>query len=279
MSSFGESDLDGRARRALLDALSALEAHLDNLVLIGAQAVYIHTGAIELPIAAATSDADLLLDTRSLREAPEISQLLQAVGFFEGELPSGNPGHWVNRDGIPLDLMQPRGLSSRGKDARAARIPPHSKRAVRIADGLDCALVDQQQESLSSFDPADSRSFQILVAGPAALITAKCFKIYERSNQSERRLLNKDALDVLRLLMSFNTNDLVSRFSSLLENPTSQSEATDGLDYFNLLFASSESALGNQLVARGLEQLGDPTDIVRNCHLLASQLANQLRGS
>jgi hypothetical protein len=32
------------ARRTLLDALDALESHRDSLVLIGAQAVYLHTG-------------------------------------------------------------------------------------------------------------------------------------------------------------------------------------------------------------------------------------------
>jgi hypothetical protein len=33
------------ARRTLLDALDALESHRDSLVLIGAQAVYLHTGS------------------------------------------------------------------------------------------------------------------------------------------------------------------------------------------------------------------------------------------
>ena len=39
----GEPDpLYVRARRALLDAADALEAHLDAVVLVGAQAVYLH---------------------------------------------------------------------------------------------------------------------------------------------------------------------------------------------------------------------------------------------
>jgi len=42
------------ARRVLLDALEALRAHLDALVLVGAQAIYLHTGAIDLALAEAT---------------------------------------------------------------------------------------------------------------------------------------------------------------------------------------------------------------------------------
>ena len=38
------------ARRVLLDALAALEDHLDNLVLVGAQAVYQHTGETDLNV-------------------------------------------------------------------------------------------------------------------------------------------------------------------------------------------------------------------------------------
>lgn len=38
------------ARRVLLDALVALEGHLDNLILVGAQAVYHHAGDADLNI-------------------------------------------------------------------------------------------------------------------------------------------------------------------------------------------------------------------------------------
>lgn len=41
-----------RARGALLDALDALEPHLDAIVLVGAQAVYLHTSDTELAVAA-----------------------------------------------------------------------------------------------------------------------------------------------------------------------------------------------------------------------------------
>ncbi len=55
----GEPDpLYVRARAALLDALHALEPHLDAVVLVGAQAIYIHTGDADLAVAEYTTDAD-----------------------------------------------------------------------------------------------------------------------------------------------------------------------------------------------------------------------------
>ena len=36
------------ARKALLDAAEALAAHLDSIVLVGTQAVYVHTGEADL---------------------------------------------------------------------------------------------------------------------------------------------------------------------------------------------------------------------------------------
>jgi len=47
-----------RARTALLDAADALAPHIDSLVLVGAQAIYLHTGAADLGIAEYTTDAD-----------------------------------------------------------------------------------------------------------------------------------------------------------------------------------------------------------------------------
>jgi hypothetical protein len=47
----GTTELFIRSRRALLDALAALEPHLDALVLVGAQAIYLHTSEVDEAIA------------------------------------------------------------------------------------------------------------------------------------------------------------------------------------------------------------------------------------
>lgn len=45
------------ARRVLLDALEALRDQLDAIVLVGAQAIYVHTGAAEFAVAEYTTDS------------------------------------------------------------------------------------------------------------------------------------------------------------------------------------------------------------------------------
>ena len=59
----GEPDpLYVRARRALLDAADALEAHLDAVVLVGAQAVYLQAGEADLLDAGAPRTDDFLAE-------------------------------------------------------------------------------------------------------------------------------------------------------------------------------------------------------------------------
>ena len=50
-------------RRVLLDALTALEGRLDNLILVGAQAVNHHSGEADLNVPLLTTDTDLAIDT------------------------------------------------------------------------------------------------------------------------------------------------------------------------------------------------------------------------
>jgi thiamine pyrophosphate-dependent acetolactate synthase large subunit-like protein len=60
MSESGGPDLLARARSALLDALDALAEHRRAVVVIGAQAIYLHTGGAAVALAEATKDSDLL---------------------------------------------------------------------------------------------------------------------------------------------------------------------------------------------------------------------------
>lgn len=54
------------ARRVLLDALEALRGRLEALVLVGAQAVYVHAGEADLSVAPTTSDGDLAIHPKRL---------------------------------------------------------------------------------------------------------------------------------------------------------------------------------------------------------------------
>jgi len=69
------------ARTVLLDALEALADHRASLVLIGAQAIYLHTGEADVAVAPYTADGDLALDPRQLGRDPALETALRAKGF------------------------------------------------------------------------------------------------------------------------------------------------------------------------------------------------------
>ncbi len=48
-----------RARRVLLDALEALQDQRGAVILVGAQAIYLHVGDADLAVAPFNTDADL----------------------------------------------------------------------------------------------------------------------------------------------------------------------------------------------------------------------------
>ncbi|MET8008299.1 GSU2403 family nucleotidyltransferase fold protein [Nonomuraea glycinis] len=191
------------ARRVLLDALDALGPHRDAVVLVGAQAVYQHTGDTDLAVAPTTTDADIALAPSLLRDEPLLEAALRAAGFTLGV----NPGTWHGTGGIAIDLMVPEALSGSGKGKRGARIPLHGNQVARRTLGLEAALVDNQEHALTALDPADVRRFTIRVAGPAALLIAKAIKVEERL-EHPHRLKPKDGLDMLRLLQAVEAEPL-----------------------------------------------------------------------
>ena len=84
------------ARRVLLDAAVALESHLDSLVLVGAQAVYHHTGSADLNVPLMTTDADFPSTPASLPRRAGDRRGAACSGFTPGP----NPGHWVAVSGV-----------------------------------------------------------------------------------------------------------------------------------------------------------------------------------
>ncbi len=91
------------ARRALLDALEALGGQRQALVLVGAQAIYLHTGAGTLAVAEYTTDADIAVDPRLLLPLPGLAEAMERAGFFLDTL-QGAVGIWSLRQvvaGIP----------------------------------------------------------------------------------------------------------------------------------------------------------------------------------
>lgn len=81
------------AREVLLDALEALSAQLDAIVMVGAQAVYLRTGEANIAVAPYTTDTDVVLDLSHLDDAPTLVELLNGADFdFSEEHPAnGSP--------------------------------------------------------------------------------------------------------------------------------------------------------------------------------------------
>ena len=222
------------ARRVLLDALGALEAHLPSLILVGAQAVYHHTGDANLNVPLMTTDADIAIDTRGLADAPEIGAVLRDAGFTPGP----NPGHWVAASDVAIDLMVvPHQARTAKASARAARLAPHDRLTARIARGLEPALIDHERVAIGALEPSDPRTFDLAIAGPAALLVAKVIKISERLGQSDRqpdRLKEKDALDAFRLLQAIDTVDLVAGVTRHRADSNAAVVADEALDILRL---------------------------------------------
>ncbi|MBF6670588.1 MULTISPECIES: hypothetical protein [Glutamicibacter] len=258
-----------RARAGLLDALQALEGQRDALVVIGAQAVYLRTGELDVALAPATNDSDFSLDPRLLQDDPRIEQAMRRAGF----LPSAQPGSWLREDGIPVDLMVPRKLAGSGR--RSVSIPPHDKFSARQTRGIEATLVDFDVQEITSLDLADNRSISAKVAGPAALLVAKIHKIVERL-QTPMRSNDKDAHDSYRILRSVETSELRNRFLSLLNDELSQQSTMEALVYLREHFAAGPESAGSMMAGRAEAGLGDPSQVSLSVAFLAEDLINAL---
>jgi hypothetical protein len=275
MNQPGDADvLMVKARSALLDALEALAEHRDAVVVVGAQAIYLHTGNVDVALAEATKDSDLVLNPASLSDEPLVEEAMTAAGFFLDPL-SNQPGAWMNPAGVPVDLMVPEALAGAGgKTARGGRIPPHAKNATRRARGLEAAIVDHEPMTVDSLDPSDTRSFEANVAGPAALIVAKLHTLGERS-KGQGRLVDKDAHDIYRVFRAVHTETLVTGFHILCADDASGEVTKEALRYLEELFGE-EAALGSIMAGRAEEGIGNPAEVSASAVLLARDLMERL---
>ena len=269
MSSTGDSDADLliRVRSVLLDGLVALTAHRDSVIVIGAQAIYLHTGNAPVAVAEATKDSDLGIDLRTLGEDPLIEEAMNQAGFDQDPT-AGQPGAWLSPDGIPVDLMVPD--SGAGKGTRSVHAPPHSKRALRRAVGLEAAVVDNAMMNIPALGHADNRVVEARVAGPAALLVAKLHKLHERQG-TPGRLVDKDAYDVYRLLVVITTEELAEALTRLLADPFAGKVTLAALDFLGQLFGSADS-LGSVMAGRAEELVGDPEVVAAASAALAGDL-------
>jgi hypothetical protein len=264
------TELYVRSRRALLDALVALEPHLDALVLVGAQAIYMHTGEVDEAIATETKDSDLVVDPSRLGDVPLLQDALTAAHFHR-DLASGQPGEWISPDGIHVDLLVPAGIAPGNPKRRGVDLNPHDRRATRRVPGLEAALVDRDHLEVVALEPGDERRFWIAVAGPAALLIAKLQKVTDRQAQVERRRLAKDGHDIYRLLRDIPTQAFVEQFARLLADDVSEGAACAAIEQLRTLFGAA-GAPGATMAGEAVAGVGDAALVAEAAAALAHDL-------
>lgn len=258
------------ARRVLLDALEALQEHLDAIVVAGAQAVYLSTGDANVGVAEYTTDGDLAVDVTTLAAAPLLGDVM-GLRFHHAKGSSGaeEPGVWVQTieiEGedvdVPIDLIVPEGLAPPG-GSRGARLGPHGKRAARKAVGLEAAILDNDVLAIRALDPDDQREIDCRVAGPTALLIAKAHKIQDRLEQPGRpdRLIDKDAGDVYRLMQTTPAARVREVAANLLADKRVAQPSRRGLEMLREQFGARR-APGVEMAVRSL-RVGVPEDRIR----------------
>ena len=256
-------------RETLLDAVEALGAHRDAVILVGAQAIYAHVedeGA-DFALSPFTYDADLALDPGLLGGSPAIVDAMSRGGFELGDQPG-----LYKRGGGQVDLLVPQAVGGPGR--RAARLGVHGKRAAMKVHGLEGALVSHAPRKISSLIADSDRSCILNVAGPGALLVSKVHKIGERLEGRDVRRrdnLAKDAFDIYRLLRAIDTARLVEEFDLLGSHEVSSRVTAEALSTFGDLFGTA-SGTGTGLVVRAVRGLEDPAFITESSVALSQDL-------
>lgn len=262
-----KSELTIVARRVLLDGLTALSAHRDAITVVGGQAVSLRTPSAAVASAAYTSDGDLSLDPQRLGDKPLIDEALKAAGFALRQ--ENQPGLWVRSEKIggqsipvELDILVGKTLAPTGK--RSVKIAPHGHMSARWIAGLEVAAEDRSPLLITSLDLIDTRTVNVNVAGPSALLVAKAFKIWDRLKDATAhpdRVVDKDASDVLRIMMTAPADQVATRLATLTRSERVGAVTVEGLSYLRDLFGRPRSQ-GVDMAVRALA--GDvPEDRVR----------------
>ena len=126
--------------------------------------------------------------------------------------------------------------------------------AARRVSGLEAAVVDHDLMDVPSLEPAiDDRVISARVAGPAALLVAKAYKIQQRAGEpGQRRLIDKDAGDVVRLMMAeAEPAEVAERFRVLLADGRTNEVTRIGLDYLDTLFGA-RATVGTEMAVAAL---------------------------
>lgn len=160
---------------------------------------------------------------------------------------------------------------------RGARLGTHGRRAARRAVGLECALIDHSTITVHALDAADTRSIDVEVAGAAALFVAKAHKLHDRVTSGMlRRIDDKDAGDVVRLMRATRPDDVGATFVMLSHDSVAGPVTLNAIQYLDDLFGR-RGRRGIEMAARNL-RIGIPdAQVEALCVSYATRLLTAVR--
>ncbi|MDH2904203.1 MAG: hypothetical protein PXZ08_09690 [Actinomycetota bacterium] len=143
--------------------------------------------------------------------------------------------------------------------------------------GLEAAIIDNEVMTIRALAADDDRTVDARVAGPSALLVAKLHKLGERREKAPARLMDKDAYDVYRLLVTVPTQVLATTLDRLLEDDLAGGVTCQALGYLDEMFGAFDS-VGAFMAGRAEELVGDPAVVSAACAALAGDLLTSVAG-
>ena len=127
--------------------------------------------------------------------------------------------------------------------------------------GLEAALVDHDEMTITALEPGDDRSIVANVAGAAALLVAKLHKLHDRvASGKAGRLDDKDAADVIRLMQSTHPEEIGATLARLSTDEVAGTVSASALAYLGEVFGR-RGGVGIRMAAGAL-RLGMPEERV-----------------
>lgn len=153
--------------------------------------------------------------------------------------------------------------------------PRTTKHATRRARGLEAAVVDNDSMTVTALAQGDGRTYDVRVAGTAALLVSKAHKIGERAEDASHRLVDKDAYDVYRSIAT-ETALLAADLTRLRADELSGDSTVEAIEFISVLFAAGPDATGSAMAGRAEEGIGEPATVALQTSILASDLLTAL---
>jgi hypothetical protein len=138
-------------------------------------------------------------------------------------------------------------------------------------------MEDNEVRAIASLDPTDDRLVDARVAGIAALLIAKAYKLGERANDpAGDRLVSKDASDVIGLMLASDPLEVGETLARLVKQGHAAELTRQGLVYLDQLFRAS-APVGVNLAVQALDGIRNADEIRRLAPAYISALPAELR--